>query len=223
VPPRNSVTSVAAARKRGGPRRRDSRDTRMAVFAAAADAFSRRGFDGVVVDDIARAADVNKAMLYYHFKDKLALYREIVVEMLTAAGACLSAIADTPLPPDQKLSRFIAEFVRLADARPYFPTLMLREMAEGALHLDSDTLARMRTVFLAFGSILDEGQRSGVFRRVHPVLAYMTVLGPVMLNAARERAGAQPGRAQLPMFTQVPHDDLIGHMQRVALQMLKKD
>ena len=215
--------ATRAPRKRGGPRRADAGDTRAAVFLAAADAFSRRGFDGVGVDDIARAAGVNKAMLYYHFKDKRGLYREIVVDMLTAAGARVSAIASEPLPPDQKLSQFIAEFVRLADARPYFPTLMLREMAEGALHLDADTLAQMRTVFLAFGRILDEGQRSGAFRPLHPVLAYMTVLGPVMLNAARERAGAQPGRAQLPMFAQVPHGELIRHMQHVALQMLKKD
>jgi TetR/AcrR family transcriptional regulator len=213
-----------ATRKRGGPRRGgDAGATRAAVFLAAADAFSRRGFDGVIVDDIARAAAVNKAMLYYHFKDKLGLYREIVVEMLTAAGERVSAIANGPLPPDQKLAEFIAAFVLLADSRPYFPTLMLREMAEGALHLDADTLAHMRTVFLAFGRILDEGQRSGAFRPVHPVLAYMTLLGPVMLNAARERAAAQPGRALLPMFARVPHADLIRHMQHVAHQMLKKD
>src|ERR671913_1548912 len=101
--------------RRGGPRPGlDAGATRSAVFAAAADAFSRRGFDGVVVDDIARAAGVNKAMLYYHFKDKLALYREIVVEMLTAAAAQVSAIASQPLPPEQKLTQFIGEFVRLA-------------------------------------------------------------------------------------------------------------
>jgi AcrR family transcriptional regulator len=193
------------------------------VFQAAADAFSRRGFDGVIVDDIARAAAVNKAMLYYHFKDKLGLYREIVVEMLTAAGERVSAIANGPLSPDQKLSEFIAAFVLLADSRPYFPTLMLREMAEGALHLDADTLVHMRKVFLAFGRILEEGQRSGAFRPVHPVLAYLTLLAPVMLNAARERAAAQPGRAHLPMFARVPHDELIRHMQHVACQMLKKD
>jgi AcrR family transcriptional regulator len=203
--------------------RRDSAATREALFVAAADLFSRHGFDGVTVDDIARAAGVNRAMLYYHFADKLALYRDIVCRMLDAAGARVTAIVDEPLSPVEKLERFVASFVALADSHPYFPPLMLREIAEGALHFDAEILARMRNVFVVFMRMLSEGQEQGVFRPVNPVLAYMSVLGPVLLNAARERAASQPGRAKLPMFVQVPHDELTRHMTRVALQMLKKD
>jgi AcrR family transcriptional regulator len=210
--------------RRGGPRRgADPGATKTAVFRAAADAFSRRGFDGVGVDDIAAAAGVNKAMIYYHFDDKLSLYREVVCEMLRDAGAMVSAIADRPQSAADKLTDFIAAFVALADTRPYFPPLMMREIAEGAPHLDAGALALMRAVFTAFGRILAEGQQSGAFRPVHPVLAYMTVLGPLMLNAARERAGARPGRGELPMFVHVPHADLTRHMQAVALRMLQKD
>jgi TetR/AcrR family transcriptional regulator len=205
---------------RGRPPTRDTRD---AIFAAAAEAFSRRGFDGVVVEDIARAAGVNKAMIYYHFTDKLALYREIVRDMLRDAGGVTTAIADAPDPPAIKVERFIAAFVALTDARPYFPTLMMREIAEGAPHLDVDTLSLIRAVFVAFGRIIGEGHAEGEFREVHPVLAYITVLGPLMFNAARERVAAQPGRGQLPMFADVPHGELTKHMQRVALRMLQKD
>jgi hypothetical protein len=49
------------------------------------------------------------------------------------------------------------------------------------------------------------------------------VLGPVLLNSARERAAQQPGREQLPMFATVPHHELARHMTRVAFQMVKKD
>jgi len=210
-------------KRRGGPRPgADAGATRTAVFAAAANAFSWRGFDGVIVDTIAREAGVNKAMIYYHFTDKLALYREIVCEMLRDAGARIGSIATSQATPSDKLSRFIEAFVALSDARPYFPTLMLREIAEGAPHLDADTLALMRNVFLAFGRILAEGQQIGVFRPVHPILAYMSILGPLMLNAARERAAARPGRDELPMFAQVSHVDLTRHMQYVAQQMLRR-
>jgi TetR/AcrR family transcriptional regulator len=210
--------------RKGRPKpRADAGATRAALFNAAADLFSRRGFDAVTVDDIARAAGVNRAMLYYHFADKLALYREIVCVMLDHASARVSAVASQPSSPTDKLTQFIAGFVALADSHPYFPPLMLREIAEGALHFDAEILSRMRTVFLAFARVLAEGQQAGVFRDVNPVLAYMSVLGPMLLNAARERAAAQPGRQQLPMFVPVPHDDLTAHMQRAALQMLKKD
>ena len=46
--------------------------TQAAVFAAAARHFSAQGFDGTSVDVIAKEAGVNKAMIYYHFADKLA-------------------------------------------------------------------------------------------------------------------------------------------------------
>ena len=205
MPPRKDVTSLS---------------TRDAVFQAAAGLFSARGFDGVSVDDIAAAAEVNKAMIYYHFEDKLALYRSVVADMLSAVGERVTAIATTAVAPQEKLDRFIEHFVRLADERPWFPTLMLREIAEGAPHLDLDTLAHIRTVFLSFGRILQEGEAAGVFRKVHPILAYTSIVGPLIMNAARERVAAQPGRQHLPMLMAISHDDLIAHGQEAARRML---
>ncbi|HEX6214091.1 MAG TPA: TetR family transcriptional regulator, partial [Vicinamibacterales bacterium] len=157
MPPRKDVTTLS---------------TRDAVFQAAASLFSAKGFDGVSVDDIAAGASVNKAMIYYHFNDKLTLYRAVVADMLSAVGARVASIAEAPIAPAGKLDRFIEQFVRLADERPWFPTLMLREIAEGALHFDTEILSRMRNVFLAFMRLLSEGQEQGVFREVNPVLAY---------------------------------------------------
>jgi TetR/AcrR family transcriptional regulator len=191
------------------------------VFNAAAALFSAKGFAGVSVDDIATRAGVNKAMIYYHFTDKVALYRAVVTDMLTAVGASTTAIAEAPLTPPEKLDRFIETFVRTADERPWFPTMMLREISEGAPHLDVDTLAHIRVVFLAFGRILEEGHAAGVFRKIHPVLAYTSILGPLMFNAARERVAAQPGRQHLPMLVHVSHDDLIAHGQETARRMLR--
>jgi TetR/AcrR family transcriptional regulator len=198
----------------------DAVPTRDAVFNAGATLFSARGFDGVGVDDIAALAGVNKAMIYYHFADKLTLYRTVVADMLSAAGARVSAIAQAEVAPSEKLDRFVENFVRLADERPWFPTLMLREIAEGAPHLDLDTLTHMRTVFLGFGRILHEGEAAGVFRTIHPILAYTSIVGPLIMNAARERVAAQPGRQHLPMLVAISHDDLIAHGQETARRML---
>ena len=194
--------------------------TRDAVFQAAAVLFSARGFSGVSVEDIAGSAAVNKAMIYYHFADKLTLYRNVVADMLNAVGGRVSSIAESAAAPSVKLDRFIESFVRLADERPWFPTLMLREIAEGAPHLDLDTLAHIRTVFVGFGRILHEGEAAGVFRKIHPILAYTSIVGPLIMNAARERVAAQPGRQHLPMLAAISHDDLIAHGQDTARRML---
>ena len=65
------------------------------------------------------------------------------------------------------------------------------------------------------------GMSRGQFQSVSPVLAYLTIIGPLVLNAARERAGS--GRAEWPMFAHVSHADLTRHMHLVARRMLKKD
>ena len=48
--------------------------TRARVAAAAAAEFAAHGFAAARVDRIARRARVNKAMIYYHFASKRALY-----------------------------------------------------------------------------------------------------------------------------------------------------
>jgi AcrR family transcriptional regulator len=162
-------------------------------------------------------------MLYYHFDSKLALYREIVRDMLSAVRDLATTTAALPAPADDRLAEFIAGIIRLADHRSWFPPLMLREFAEGAPRLDPDTFAIMKGVFAAFAQILTEGQQSGCFRPVHPVLAWLSLIGPILLNAARERAASRPGRLDVPMFAQIPHPDLTRHMQQAALRLLARE
>lgn len=199
------------------------RDTRDDIFRAAADLFAARGFEGVAVDDIARAARANKAMIYYHFAGKLALYRAVLADVFRAVGVVVAEVAEQREPADRRMTAFIASLLEMSRQRPWFPPLMLREMADGAPHLDAPTLDLMKVVFLSFGRILTDGQSAGLFRPVTPVLAYMSILAPMLLNAARERAGARPGRREFPMFTEVPHAELVAHMQQAALQLLSQE
>ena len=199
-----------------------TQSTRDAIFAAAATLFSSGGFDGVSTEDIARAAGVNKAMIYYHFADKLALYRSIVGEGLQSMGETAGAIAASEKTPPRKLDAFIEAFVRMTEMRPWMPAMMLREVAEGAPRLDAVTLANMRGVIASFVTILKQGQAIGVFRPVNPILAYESVVGPIIINAARERVASQPARKDqdFPLLVPISHEDVILHMQQTASRML---
>ena len=59
---------------------RDPARTRERILRAARREFVAKGFAGARVDAIARAASVNKRMLYHYFGDKEALYRAILRE-----------------------------------------------------------------------------------------------------------------------------------------------
>jgi TetR/AcrR family transcriptional regulator len=197
--------------------------TRDAVFAAAATLFSARGFDGVSMDDIARDAGVNKAMIYYHFADKLALYRTIIGDGLQTMSGIVGGIVASDISPPGKLDRFIEAFVRMTELRPWMPTMMLREVAEGAPRLDADRLVHMRGIVGGFAAILKQGQDSGAFRPVHPILAYESVIGPIIINAARERVASQAFRQtkDFPLLVSISHDDVIAHGQETARRMLE--
>lgn len=199
-----------------------NRSTRDAIFGAAASLFSDSGFDGVSTDDIAKHAGVNKAMIYYHFADKLALYRAIVGDGLRSMGEAAGAIAASDATPPHKLDAFIAAFVRMTEVRPWMPAMMLREVAEGAPRLDPDTLTHMRGVIGNFVAILRQGQAAGVFREIHPILAYESVIGPIIINAARERVANQPARQSqdFPLLVPISHEDVIAHSQDAARRML---
>jgi len=196
--------------------------TQESVYSAAAALFSAKGFDGVSMDDIARTAEVNKAMIYYHFADKLTLYRSIVGDGLQTMSSSVRAIAEKDAEPIDKLNQFVEAFVRLTETRPWMPAMMLREIAEGAPRLDADTLGHMRGIIGGFAAILKQGQQQGTFREIHPVLAYESVVGPIIINAARERVAAQPHRQHqdLPLLVSISHDDLIAHSQEAARRML---
>src|SRR6516162_6358480 len=107
-----------AARRR--PAAGDSRDR---IFDAAAKEFAARGFAGANMDRIARAARLNKAMIYYHFAGKTALYRAILSDMFGAVRGAVTAVASSDLPSDEKIRAFVAAIAREAEARPHFPPI----------------------------------------------------------------------------------------------------
>ena len=154
--------------------------TRDAILAAAAGEFAAHGFAGASVDDIAAGSGFNKAMIYYHFRNKQALYVEVLRDVFRLMGARTTDIAESDLPPGAKIEAFIDALDQMAEARPYMPPIMLREMAEGARRLDAATLRLMAAIFRNLARILDQGARLGVFRPADPTLTYFSLIAPVI-------------------------------------------
>jgi AcrR family transcriptional regulator len=197
-------------------------DTQAALFAAAATEFSERGYDAAGVDRIAARAGVNKAMLYYHFGSKRDLYIEVVRDMLRAVSARAAAIVDGSGTAVEKLDTWIATIVAEAAARPWFPPIMLRELASGAPHFDPDTFAMMNAVFEAVRRIITQGQQEGAFRDADPLLTHLTIMPSILIFFARERVIA---RNRLGQGVAAPRqlDEFVRHMQAAARGMLRKD
>ena len=55
-------------------REREKQQRRKDIIKAAEKVFFAKGYDQVTMDEIAQEAEVNKALLYYYFKNKEALF-----------------------------------------------------------------------------------------------------------------------------------------------------
>jgi len=193
-----------------------------AIFRAAADEFAERGFDGAGVDRIAARANVNKAMLYYHFGSKRQLYVDILRQMFAAVGARARAIASGPGTATDKTDAWIAAIVEEAAQRPWFPSMMLRELASGAPRFDPDTFAMMNAVFVAVRDIIVQGQREGAFRQVDPLLVHMTIMPAVLCFFARQRAVSANNLTQ-DLAEPRALEQFVAHMQDTVRRTLRTD
>jgi len=209
--------------RRGGPRRQEERSaaSRRRIVRAAAAEFAARGFAGANVDRIARAARVNKAMIYYHFTSKAALYREILRDMFEAVAVRVEEASQMDSQPDAKVRAFVEAIAMEAEARPHFPPIWFREIAENGTHLDSATMLHIRRVVTALVRILREGIDSGRFRPINPLLVHAGVVGPLLLYFASAQLRSRLERAGVPGAGMVSRDEVVTHVQRLALQTLR--
>jgi len=212
--PSRSPRRPAVRKRPAAPPEPGSRER---LFAAAAAEFAARGFAGANVDRIARAARVNKAMIYYHFGSKAALYQEILGEMLHAVGEHVRAVAASAAAPDQKLRQFVAAIADAAEARPHFPPIWFREIAEQGVHLGAGTIQEVSGVISGLVSILQEGNRSRRFRKIDPLLVHTSIVGPLLLFFASAGVRRKLERAGVPGAAQFTRDQVVAHVQRVTL------
>jgi AcrR family transcriptional regulator len=221
-----AVERTPRSTRAGRPRRRplapDVQTTRERLLAAAAAEFAGHGFAGANVDRIARAARVNKAMIYYHFRSKAALYRDILGDMFRAVSARVRVVADGELPPEDKLRRFIEAIAYEAQARPHFPPIWFREIAEGGTHIDAATLGNISSIVDVLAGILRDGAAIGRFRPVNPLLVHGGIVAPLLLFFASERLRKRIVRAGARNVGEITSQEVVAHVQHVALAMVER-
>jgi TetR/AcrR family transcriptional regulator len=195
--------------------------SRQRVFAAAAAEFAARGYAGANMDRIARAARLNKAMIYYHFKSKAALYREILRDMFDAVRTSVGAVARSDATPEDKIRGYVEAIATAAEARPHFPPIWLRELAEGGEHVDAATLRYVGDVLAALGGIIAEGRRAGRFCATNPLLVQGGIIAPLMFFLASTRTRQKIERTLASGGSAISRDIVVKHIQRLTLAQLE--
>src|SRR6202030_440194 len=103
---------AARARRPGRRPRGEAIDRREAILAAALEEFSARGFAATRLDDVARRAGVAKGTIYLYFKDKEALFQELVRFQIGPVVGTLEAVLASDLPLAVIVEHALDIFVR---------------------------------------------------------------------------------------------------------------
>ena len=155
-------------------RSRDSVATQKAILDAAEREFASFGLYGARTEVIAADTGVTKAMIHHYFKTKENLY-EAVVERLV--NGMMQAITEQQLesyPPEEAIRRLLMTLID-SNVYPNYPGVMVHESLQnkgkyfrekGGLRLQWELIG-----------IIKRGIADGVFRKVSPEIAAMTLLG----------------------------------------------
>jgi TetR/AcrR family transcriptional regulator len=153
--------------------------TQEKILAAAREEFAARGLDGARVDRIARAAGVNKAMIYYHFHSKERLYETVVEQFLESVKTFLDRVLTEAADLDSLLLEVSKFYGRVFETSREMPPIMLREMAAGGdrarnlfikMFAEVDAPRKIRALF-------ESEMRKGRVRKVDTPQTFVSFVG----------------------------------------------
>ncbi len=156
------------------------------ILDAASELFAEKGYEGARVDELAKAAGVNKATLYYQIGDKEAVYHAVITRVLTRTADEVCAAVAEAQGYEEKIRHYIALFARHTGNMRYAAPIMLREVASGGRNLPESAIQQMGRMLGALSETLSEGERSGLFRPVNEFMVHMMIVGSLLLYASNE-------------------------------------
>lgn len=139
--------------------------TREKILEAAKELFEEKGFDFTSVRDIANKADVNVALINYHFGSKELLLGTLIEEMVNATHIKLSDINKQAVDPEDKLKHAIDLLIdKIFENKKYYQMLHRELSTSQRPELNEQIAKSLKRNRIELRSILEEGQRKKVFR-----------------------------------------------------------
>lgn len=198
-------------------RTRIQEKNRQAILDAALEVFSRNGFKGATLDQIAGAAGLSKPNLLYYFASKEAIYHDLLAETLDTWLDPLRAIDQSGDPVGEILA-YIDAKLTLSRKFPRESRLFASDIIHGAETMQEDIGAPLRALVDRFAGIVQTWVDEGRLCRLDPyhlifsiwattqhyadfdvqVRAVLQVEGTGHFDAAREFLQAFYARALTP-------------------------
>jgi TetR/AcrR family transcriptional regulator len=165
--------------------RRQPEESRAAILRAAIHEFSREGVAGARMEAIAKAARVNKALLYYYYRDKDALYGTVLEHVFTGLTAVIDRALEQDLPLREKFLAYVRAHFDYIASNPLFPRVVQSNLmwtghrcVEQYQHVAKNYI---RPIFTRLGALIRAGTAAGEFRPVDPMQFVPSVIALIVM------------------------------------------
>ena len=163
------LCDVAARKVSAGPAdRRIRARNKQAILAAAIGIFREKGFDGTSIAEIAAAAGLPKANVYYYFRNKATIYQTIIGDLI---GEWDKALAQ--LTPDREPADALAAYIRakLDFSRRHTAQsqMFANEAVHGGRFLTRQDRAHMQAITVEKAKVFAGWMKAGKMVEVDPM------------------------------------------------------
>jgi TetR/AcrR family transcriptional regulator len=186
--------------------------SRESILESATEVFMESGFSGARVDEIARRAKANKAMIYYHFGSKQDLYRAVLLRLFGDVLKEIARLKGTDAPPREKLRALYTRIAAHFTSTRALPHIMLREILAGGKSIDAEASRTLFVIVAFVAETIREGVRTGEFREVDPLLLHMSVLAPLMVHHVGDSFRERVLPREMPGVTPPSNEAMLNHL-----------
>ena len=190
------------------------------IMQKSIELFSKFGFDNTPIRELCQHAGVNIAMINYYFGSKEGLFEEIIEYKSHYMKELLQGLqADTSINELEKVDMIIDQYVNRIWANPLFHRILHQEMLIKSRPEVNRVIEKMFSRNLQIiKSILEDGMKKGIFRKVDPEFTVASVMGTInhfMTTPAVYQllAGDDPGSD--PYQNETLRKRLIDHLKQL--------
>lgn len=104
------------------------KSTEETIFSAATEEFIDKGFDGARMQEIAKRAGINKALLHYYYRTKEKLFDAIFDKVFKAFMPKIFEVMQSEASLFFKIEAFVEGYLTLIYNNPHIPSFILHEL-----------------------------------------------------------------------------------------------
>jgi TetR/AcrR family transcriptional regulator, cholesterol catabolism regulator len=150
---------------------------RARILEVAAQLIQQKGYHAASMQDIARAVNLQKASLYYHFATKQEILLALLDQALDLLIERISAVARMDVPADEKMKRSMRAYLECLEENSALAAVLLLEHRSLAPELHDRHIPRRDRFENIWRDMIREGLASGIFHDRDPAMTARALLG----------------------------------------------